>query len=663
EMIIARRLEKIYDKKELLKLYLNTVPFSDNAFGIKAAARHFFGVLPKELKKEEAALLIGTLKATTFYNPIKYPERATQRRNIVLKQMEKYGDPPLPKAESDSLQKLALGLNIQKDTNYGGIAGYFKEHLRSEFEELMKDHKKQDGSSYNLYDDGLKIYTTLDSHMQRYAEEAVAEHIKELQKTFDRDWKGVKDELPWTDDKFIEEQIVRSERYKQLKTQNKSDAEIKTVFDTPTEMTVFSWDKGEEVKKMTPRDSIKYYFCLLNAGFVAMNPKNGAILAWVGGTNYKYFQYDCVKAKRQVGSAFKPIVYARAIEKGIDPCTMFPNQLTTYPQYDNWQPENVDKKYGGRYSMEGGIAKSINCVAVEVIMKGGIDSTRILANDMGITSKVRRVPAIALGAVDATLYDMIKVYGTFANGGLRPDIRIIEKIVAQDGTVILDLSTPDATAKYPRIISKHTADVMQHLLTAVVRRGTAEALPLGYGINNIAGKTGTSQSQADGWFIGYTPTVVVGAWVGAPSPAVHFRSEVGQGSRTALPVCGKFLHKVYNDKVYRKKQAEQFPPFGADMDEVLSCPRNDWELQYLIEQDSILIAENGVLVDSAGNVIGAGNGASTRGYYKPELAGKPVEEATDKTKNLKPEKKDSTALKVKNIKSEKKDTIRIEQKR
>lgn len=568
EMIIARRLERTYEKEELLNLYLNTVPFSENVYGVKVAAQRFFNTSPKDLKIEEAAVLVGMLKATSYYNPKRYPERAFERRNTVLSQMKKYNY--LEASVYDSLSKLPINLNYYQESNNLGLATYFREHLRQQLEQELKNYPKPDGSTYNLYTDGLKIYTTINASMQQYAEEAVARHMARLQKDFDKHLKG---KTPWESNDFLIQAKQQSPRYKSLKNQGKSDAEIDTIFNRPRKMMVFTWNGGEEEKEFSPMDSIKYYAALLHAGFLAAEPQTGKIRAWVGGINHKYFKYDHVKSTRQVGSTFKPIVYTKAIQQGVSPCDYYENTLVSYPQYNNWQPQNSDGKYGGFYSMAGGLINSVNTIAVDVILQTGVEPVRDLARQMGITTPIPTVPSIALGTVEASLYDMVKVYSTFATRGVRPELSVLTRIENSAGEVIAEFETP-AAENFQRVLSQENADAVIKMLEMVVTSGTARRLQYEFGLyGDVAGKTGTTQNQSDGWFVGFTPNLVAGVWVGAESPMVHFRSlNAGQGSTTALPIFGHFLQQVYQDKKFNAIRTARFPQPSEAIMISLECP-------------------------------------------------------------------------------------------
>ncbi|MCP3930425.1 MAG: penicillin-binding protein [Bacteroidetes bacterium] len=568
EMFIARRLERIYNKNYLLNLYLNTVPFSQNIFGVKVAAQRFFNTSPQEIKLEEAAVLVGMLKGTTLYNPIRHPERARARRNVVLHQMSKYEY--LPTVNLDSLYNLPITLRYHQEGNNQGMATYFREHLRLKLEDRLKQIKKPDGSTYNLYTDGLKIHTTINARLQQFAEEAVNEQMSQLQKDFYQHWKKG---LPWGKTSVLKEVVRNSSRYKALKSKGLSEKEIDKIFNTPVNMTVFDWKSGEVEKELSPLDSIKYYLTLLNTGFLAMDPGTGQIKAWVGGINHKYFKYDHVKSKRQVGSIFKPIVFAKAIQSGIPPCEYIPNDLVIYSEYDDWMPRNSDEKYGGYYSMEGGLSHSVNSVTVDMITRTEVDSVRHLAQQLGISSEIPSVPSIALGAVDASLYDMLKVFGTFANRGVRPEPNYILYLENNQGDVLFEHDHREP-GEFEQVLTEDQADMMTHMLQTVVDSGTARRLRYEFGLyNDIAGKTGTTQNQSDGWFIGFTPELVAGAWVGAELPSVHFRTlSLGQGANTALPIWGKFMEKVSKDPIHKKLLRSYFPEPSDSVLLALDCP-------------------------------------------------------------------------------------------
>ena len=579
EITVATRLEKMYSKDEILMLYLNTVPFGGNVFGIEAAAKRFFNKSAKELSTPEAATLIGMLKATTYYSPRLYPDRSRQRRNVVLSQMARYDY--LTASQRDSLQALPLEINYNNVTHNTGLAPYFREKLRGEIQQWLNKHPKEDGSIYNLYTDGLKIYTTLDARLQKHAEQAVAEHLKKLQKDFFAHWK---DKKPWgDDDQSLQQAKRRSERYRLLKSLGKSDGEIDTIFSTPIPMTVFTWE-GEQEKTLSPMDSIAYYQMFLNAGFLAIRPENGQVKAWVGGIDHKYFQYDHVTARRQVGSTFKPIVYAAALEDGAQPCDFIKNEQRVYADYDDWSPGNSDGDYEGSYSMAGALAKSVNTVTVELMMRTGVENVVDLAHRMGIESPLPDRPAIALGTADLSLYEMLTVYGTLVNRGVRVKPSYLLGIEDKDGNVIVKFNDkPEAE----RALSRETADLMVNMLKNVTDTGgTARRLRYTYKLrNDLIGKTGTTQSHADGWFIGATPKLVFGSWVGADNRLVRFRTiSEGQGANTALPIAALFLDKFNRDETFKNIRYARFPEPSRSVLAQLNCPMYEEDRPGLFER-------------------------------------------------------------------------------
>lgn len=591
EIFIAIRIEEAFSKKQVLELYLNTVPFSENTYGLKVASEKFFNKQPINLKVEEAAILVAMLKATSIYNPMRNAESALQRRNIVLRQMAKYGY--LENSSLDSILQLPITLDYRRLDHNDGLATYFREHLRLELNRLLKNQQREDGRFYNLYTDGLKIYTTLDNSIQQYGEDAVAQHLDSLQKEFDNHLKG---RTPWDNEIALDMAIRQSDRYKVLKLKGLTEIAIDSIFSIPVEMTLFSGKGKEEKKVLSPLDSVKYYLGILNAGFLAIEPSTGKVKAWVGGINHKYFKYDHVKSHRQAGSTFKPLVYTAAIRKGIPPCQYIPNHLVTYSKYENWRPKNAEGKYGGAYSMEGGLSRSVNAVTINLLMRTGSRAIKELAEKMGITSKMHAVPSIGLGAVDVSLFDMVKVFGTYANRGKRPDLQYISRIETNDGKVIVNMEKE--CYDFEQVITEEEADMLTKMMRSTVNYGTAIRLRYRYKFEmELAGKTGTSQKHADGWFIGYTPDLVAGVWVGADSPTVHFRNlKLGQGANTALPVYALFLQKLLSDEKFCEMQNVKFERPSSMVRMAMNCPScvgtNPEEIQTLEKRFANLTSTN-----------------------------------------------------------------------
>ena len=552
ESIIAYRLENLYTKDEILSLYLNTVPFAENTFGIGIASERFFSKHPSKLKVQEAATLIGMLKANNSYNPRKNPERSLERRNVVIEQMQKYGY--LTKGEAVMYKAEPLDLTYNLITYNEGPAPYMMEKIRPFLQSWCDDHLKEDQTTYNLYTDGLKVRTTIDFDMQLAAENAVSEQMKTLQAVFDEHWGKNK---PWGKDKSVVSRgMKRSERYQKLKKRGVPDAQIKEIFNRPTSVSLFNWNGNKQIE-MTPMDSIQYYLQILNAGFMAMDPFSGELKAYIGGNDFRYFQYDHTKAKRQVGSTFKPIVYLAALEAGISPDTYFANEKKVYTDYDNWSPENSHDDYIGFYSMEGALAKSINTIAVDVLMQAGISNVVDLAKRMGIESELPEYPSLALGSASVSLEEMVCVYSEIVNGGRKVIPYYLKAIESNAGKVIEEFQNiqPDEQVAQPE-----NCRILTKMLKSVVNEGTGSAIRTVWGIDSdFAGKTGTTQDQADGWFIGMTPHLVAGAWVGGDDPSVHFRTlRTGAGGYTALPIVGSFYSQILQNSKYKNLRFSTF---------------------------------------------------------------------------------------------------------
>lgn len=544
EIFIARKLEQFYEKDKILELYLNTVSFGENTYGIETAALVFFNKEPSTLKMEESALLVGLLKANSSYNPRNNEQAALTRRNVVLSQMYKYGY--INQQVCDSLKQLPIQLNYHRLTHDEGLAPYFREHVRQECLNILETKKKPDGTKYNLYTDGLKVYTTLNAKMQEYAEKAMKKHLKKLQQEFENDWRG---RAPWEKDAWLAKlQIEQSAPFQILKSKGLSDTEVLEAMKEKRPTRIFTWD-GEKDTLISPLDSVLHHFKMLQSGFLAINGTNGDVLAWVGGIDYKFFKYDHVKSKRQTGSIIKPVVYASALEKGVMPCDFYKNDSVVYEDYDNWTPGNSDGEYGGYYSVKGALANSVNTISVKLLLEAGIDSTIQLARQMGIQSSLPKTPSLALGTGDASLLEMLQVYSVFINDGAAVTPRVIRRIEDADGNLVYadPLHEPGDS-----VISNKTAQMMIEMLKGVVDRGTANALRSIWKFNSeFAGKTGTTQNNTDAWFIGMNPKIIAGVWVGGDSPVVRFRNATyGQGAYSALPVYAYFFQDIFNDPKY-----------------------------------------------------------------------------------------------------------------
>ena len=557
EWLTAVKIERNYTKEEIITMYFNTVDFGSNSYGIKAAAKTYFSKTPIKLSIDESALLVGILKGTTVFSPIKNPERAIKRRNVVLEQMEKYGF--ISEAQLTENTSKELNLQFQSPDHNQGAATYFREYVRQEVTAWCKENKKADGETYDIYRDGLKIYTTIDSRMQAYAEAAVKEHLTYLQAEFYKHWKG---KTPWGENTdIILTSMRRSDRYQQLKEEGIAESEIKKIFDTPIKMTLFSW-AGDIDTTLSPIDSIKYYKWYLRSSFMSMDPHNGAIKAWVGGPNYEYFKYDQVKmGKRQVGSTFKPFVYTVAMDNGWSPCYEAPNLPIVFEDFDNWSPKNSDGKQGGMMTLRNGLANSVNLITAYMMKQVGPQAVVNVAKKMGITSDIPAYPSICLGTADVSLYEMVGAYSTYANKGVWTEPVYISRIEDKNGNVLYE--------KIPRkvdALSEQTAYLMLYMLRGVVDKGTGLRLrgPRYRFTNPIAGKTGTTQENSDGWFIGITPDLVSGVWTGAEDRSVHFRStNLGEGANTALPIWALYMKKVYADATLKISKGDFTPPAGG----------------------------------------------------------------------------------------------------
>ncbi|PQJ21788.1 transglycosylase domain-containing protein [Tenacibaculum sp. SG-28] len=568
EWVVATKLERQYTKEEIITMYLNTQGFLFRATGIRSAARIYFGKEPNELDLQESAILVAMLKNPRQYNPVREisKKKSLQRRNVVFAQMVKNGF--LTEEEKDSLQQLPLKTNFTPESHSDGLATYFRENLKQFLKKWAENNPKPDGEKYNIYKDGLKIYVTIDSRMQQYAEEALKTHMANLQSLFDKEQAKNKT-APFydLDEEQIKSNIKRakkqSERYKRLKAVGKSEKEIDAIFKTATEMKVFTW-KGERDTVMTPYDSILYYKHFLRSGLVSIEPQTGHVKAWVGGINHKYFKYDAVEQqKRQVGSTFKPFVYATAINQlKMSPCDSLPNTPYTIPKEKygmpkDWTPENSNKKYEGKLTLRDALATSTNVISAQLIdMVSPINVAR-LANSAGITTKIEPNPSIALGTVDLSLMEMVSAYSTFANKGLRIKPMMITRIEDKNGTVLGEF-IPESK----EVLSEESSYVILDLLKGVTRSGSGARLRSTYTsrkdantgfpyqfTNPIAGKTGTTQNQSDGWFMGIVPNLATGVWTGGEDRATHFYGiSLGQGATMSLPTWAMYMRKCYEDE-------------------------------------------------------------------------------------------------------------------
>ncbi len=575
EWIIAIRLERQYTKNEIIAMYCNVYDFGNNSVGVNSAAKTYFSKEPKDLTIEESAVLVGMFKNSGLYNPVKNIEGVTNRRNVVLKQMEKAEI--ITEAQKLKLQSLPIKLNFKLESHKDGTATYFREYLREYMKKWVEENKKPDGSDYNIYKDGLRIYTTIDSRMQLYAEEAVEAHMANLQEEFFNQAKDNKN-APFVNisqaetDRIIKKAMKASARWNIMESMEKSEEEIIASFKQKTKMKVFTW-KGERDTIMTPLDSIRYYKHFLQSGLMAMEPQTGNIKAWVGGINYKYFQYDHVgQGARQVGSTFKPFVYATAIEQlGMSPCDSildgpFMIRKGEHNVTEDWEPRNSDQKYRGMVTLKKALANSINTVSAKLIDKTGPEAVVELTHKLGVTSEIPAQPSIALGAVEITVQDMVAAYSTFANQGVYVKPQFITKIEDKSGLVIYE-PIPESHD----VLNKDIAFAVIKLLEGVTEGGSGERLRTEGGGNGdnrwtgypymfknpIAGKTGTTQNQSDGWFVGMVPNLVTGVWVGCEDRSARFRSlTYGQGATAALPVWGYFMKKCYEDETLNVSKEE-----------------------------------------------------------------------------------------------------------
>lgn len=576
EWITAYKIEHVYSKQEILTLYLNTVPFGNNSYGIKTASKKYFNKNPDAVTTDEAATLIGMLKATSTYNPIRNPDKALERRNTVLRQMAKYNYITTAALNADVAAPLGLDLSYVEDDSQGD--SYIRRAVEKWLAKWCKDN------DVDLYEDGLKIYTTIDSRLQQYAEEAVAEKMKMLQKRFDNIW-GKKN--PWMDPDGHEipdyafKTAQKLPIYKLLDKKYAGNADsIRKFFSRPKKMRVFSW-KGERDTTFSTLDSIAYYARLLNTGMMTIEPTSGKIKVWVGGIDHKYFNYDHVKqAKRQAGSTFKPFAYLTALDNGFTPCDKFTDKPVSVKFMDKgkqevWEPKNANWVFTYQdMSLRWAMGKSVNSITAQLTEKVGWDKVVQYAHKCGIESHLESVPSVSLGTNDVSVYEMVRAYSTFLNKGNKIDPLLVTKITDQQGNVLEEF-----TLKTERVISEEVAWLMLYMFRGGMEEpgGTSQALWEYPGLwksnsNQIGGKTGTSSGFVDGWYMGITKDLVTGVWVGADDRSVHFTtSETGEGSHTALPIFGRFMEKVYADPQSGYKPGP-FPKPWTKITKQYDCP-------------------------------------------------------------------------------------------
>lgn len=644
EWIIATKLETVYSKKEILTMYANTVDFGSNAYGIKTGARTYFNTTPKDLTTEQCAVLVGMLKATSFYNPRTNPENSINRRNQVLNNMYTHKD--LTKAECDSLKEIPLKLNLHIEENYDGIAQYFRN--------AVADYLKPwcDENGYDLYSDGLKIYTTLDSRMQKYAEEAAIKQMKQVQRNFENHWGPWNKRECWIDENgqvipgFIENIAHRLPTYKMLQARYAGQPDsVEYYMNKPHKVKVFDYEKGFKEMELSTMDSIRYMVHFMHCAFIAMEPQSGAVKAWVGDVDFNTWKYDKVKAMRQPGSTFKLFVYTEAMNQGLTPCDKRRDEYISMQVYDKiqkkevtWTPTNANGSFSGdSIPLKSAFAKSINSIAVRLGQEVGIRSIIETAQKMGIQSPLDDTPSLALGSSDVNLLELADAYSTIANDGKHHDPVLVTRIVDSKGKEVY--VAPDDTEQ---AVPYKSAFLMQQMLMGGLREpgGTSQSLN-GY-VGDFrdcdwGGKTGTSNNHSDAWFMGVSPNLVVGAWVGGEYRSIHFRTgALGQGSRTALPICGYFLKSLLADpnfKQYRAKfKKPQDPDITSDMYE---CASYYQPVKHQETNDSTEVINEDIELDEDGNPIATPDNQkeaapSTSNDTKKESAAEPKKKETPK---------------------------------
>ncbi|MFA4046477.1 penicillin-binding protein [Prevotella sp. PCHR] len=612
EWIIATKLELIYDKKDIITMYANTVDFSSNAYGIKTACKTYFGITPAEMTAEQAAVLVGMLKATTAYNPISNPKNSLKRRNVVLHNMLKHND--LTRAEYDSIIQIPIKLNFSIESNYDGQAQYFREAVADELKDWCNDN------GYDLYTSGLKIYTTIDTRMQKYAEEAAIKQMKQVQRNFNNHWSG---QDPWRDEKgqvipnFIENIAKRQPVYKalQLKYDGNEDS-IKYYMNKPHTVKLFDYENGVIEKEMSTMDSIRYMVHFMHCSFLAMEPQTGEVKAWVGDLDFKSWKYDKVTAMRQPGSTFKLFVYTEAMNQGLTPCDKRRDEYIRMEVYDKkkgettiWTPTNANGRFSGdSIPLRSAFARSINSVAVRLGQEMGIKNIINTAHEMGIKSPLDEAPSLALGASDVNLLEMVNAYCTIANNGKHVSPVLVTRIIDKDGKEIYKAQREEKQA-----IPYKSAFFMQQLLMGGMREpgGTSQSLWSYIGSapdTDFGGKTGTTNNHSDAWFMCVSPNLVAGAWVGGEYRSIHFRTgALGQGSRTALPICGNFIQAVMSDAAFAKYHGKFRTPDDTDIKYgMYSCA------SYVpVRNDTVSTDTTDVVTENESNVVEDENAPET----------------------------------------------------
>lgn len=569
ESIVAKRIEEVYSKEEILTLYLNTVPFSDNTYGIESASRKFFNKSVQDISINEAATLVGTLKANTYYNPRLHPERCKGRRNVVLSQMVNYNY-----LSQDSLKYYSnqdLKLEYRSFNHDLGLAPYFRAEVKKQLESILDTLKTSEGEKYNLYKDGLIVHTTLDYKMQALAEAAMKEHISTLQADFEKSYGK---NAPWeTNKNLIESAIKKLPQVKIYKENGLTDAQIKDSLLIKKPIDLFSW-KGDTIKTLSAMDSLKHYLKFLNTGMLSVEPSTGAVRTYIGGIDYRYFKYDHIsQSERQVGSTFKPFVYTAAIENGLDPCTYFSLNKVTYTNYDNWTPSNSghsDEDPYINYTLEKALSNSVNTISVKVLENVGIPKVLKQVEKLGISKELPNEPSLALGVAEISLKDLTGAYASYLNKGKAVSPYYITKIEDQFGNVI---ATFEPKISQKEAYSDYTRQVLLEMMKSTVNKGTASRLRTVYGLRNeIAGKTGTTQDNKDGWFVGLTPNLVTVTWVGNDNHSIGFKSTaLGQGANSALPIFAKFYQKLNADSNFKSVTNASFEKPSQQVLDDLNC--------------------------------------------------------------------------------------------